>query len=198
MKKKFFALVLLFVSSILLGQEKVSEINAILQIPDSLTNESEIRIYKRYEITNGTDVLRLFRKNKKWEAELYHYYHPLNKNDKPKFEKEKLTASSNNELVWLKILISNVEFLPKWESFDYKLETQKIVIEGGEYLFSVTKSAISDGETYNVFFRSYSKTNDFTYSNPESYLITYPGIDELEMFSKVLIIIREEFGIWKK
>lgn len=197
MRKKFFVLVLLFISSIVLGQQNVSEINAVLKIPDSLIHSHEIRVYKRYQISNGTEIFRFFEENKEWKTEFYHYYHPIGKNDKPEFEKEKLKDDLSKEFAWMRIVLSNVEFLPKEESFSYKLKTRKILIEGGECLFSITSSAISDGVSYKVFFKTGTRTNDFEYGNPESKLIKYPGVDELEMFSQLLIAIREEFGIWK-
>lgn len=112
MKKIISIFVLLFLSTGLHSQT-VSEINAVLGFPDSLSNSDEIRIYKGYAISNGTDIFRMFRgKDNDYVIEFYSYYHSVEGQvDKPYFEKKDF-ITKNNELVWMKVCTSNIQYLP--------------------------------------------------------------------------------------
>lgn len=189
----------LFLIAIITSAQTISEINAVLGILDSLEHSSEIRIYKRHEITNGTDVFRLFKiRDKEWETGFFTYYHPLSQKGNARFDEVKLRRHNTDEtLAWMKIMITNIDKLPAWNTFQHKLESPKIVYENGQYTYSITTHVISDGVTYKVFVRSGNTVNQIEYSNPVSYLESCPGVDELEMFSQMLNTIKQEFSIWK-
>lgn len=196
MKKVISAIFLLLLSNSLHSQT-VTEINAALGFPDSLSNTNEIRIYKRYAISNGTDIFRMFRgKDNDYVIEFYNYYHSIQGQvDKPYFEKKEFTTK-NNELIWMKVCTSNIQYLPDWKEFQYKFVTPKVVFEDGQYLYLVTQMAITDGVGYYVYFKKGNKKNHIIYSNPESYLEKFPETDELEMFVGLLNTLKLELGVW--
>lgn len=190
MKKTF--LLFLFFISLIVSAQSASEINTFIGIPDSLEYTNEVRVYKRYEITYSTEVFRIYNDGKEYKAELYHFH-----NDTKKFEKTPLKGSLGNERAWMGISVSGIEHLPQWKMLEYKFKKPEIVFYEGCYAYQTTSIAITDGVSYNVFYKSGMAENHIEYGNPESYLERFPGIDELEMFSQMLNTIRKEFGIWK-
>jgi hypothetical protein len=195
MRKAFTTILFLF--TICVHSQTVYEINAVLGIPDSLVN-NEIRIYKKYFITNGTDIFRMYKgKDDKFIIEFYDYGHSIEGQiDKPYFERKEFTAP-NNELFWMKICTSNIQYLPDWGDFQYKLKTPKIIFEDGQYQYGTTIISISDGVGYDVYFKDKGHANNIIYANPEAYLERFPGTDELEMFVSLLNTIKQELGIWE-
>jgi hypothetical protein len=138
--------------------------------------------------------------NDSYKVELYKYYHPVKGMvEKPYFTKELLKEGQDNYLSWLKIAMLQINNLPQMESIRYKLTTKPLIIcdNYGDYSYSTTRTTMIDGTSYKVLYKSNGKTNAIEYSNPESYLKTYPGVDELELFTELLTTIRDEFDVWK-
>ena len=196
MKKTFLILLLIYFSQ--LSGQTVSEINKNLNIPDSLTNLQELRIYKWHSTTNGSEVFRMYLdEDKKWNAALYKHYNAVG-NVKLKIEKINLDSNDKLDLVWLKIILCNVEFLPNLEDIKYKLKKSEITrFEDGEYGISSTVSLPLDGIGYMASVRNKEKTNTIYFGNFDSYLKNYPEIDELNSYSKLISVISDEFNIWK-
>lgn len=195
--KKMLTSLLLLIATISLAQT-VSEINIVIGIPDSLINSSEIRIYKGYATTNGTEIFRVYNDGREYKAELYSYYHSVpDQIEKPSFTKTQLKGVSGNERAWMEITLSNIEHLPQWEMFEYKFKTPEILFYEGCYAYQTKSVAVLDGICYKVFYKNGIAKNYIEYGNPESYLRRFPGVDELEMFSQMLNTIKEEFGLWK-
>lgn len=60
------------------------KINKFINISDSLTFTKELRIYKHFSTTNGSEVFRIYQlKDKIWKIELYKFYDALSSNEKP-------------------------------------------------------------------------------------------------------------------
>jgi len=190
---------LLLVSSSLFSQT-VTEINKIIGIPDSLNFNREIRIYKGFGITNGTEIFRFYKTNiKEWKAELYKYYHSTKSGEKPRFELKTLNSKSDSDFVWFSALATNVEYLPNAESIQYKLKDKaKVVMENGECVSVQTVTYIMDGTSYDFFVSSNEKQNYVYYANPEGYLKKYPDVDELQYVCELINIVKQEFDIWKE
>ena len=197
MKGTFLTILLIFFSQ-LFGQN-ISEINKAINISDSLTNE-EIRVYKSFEGTNGSEVFRMYKIDRNnWTVELYKYFKSIDNNHKSKFEMSKLTSKTDLNLVWLYILACDVEFLPNIKDIDYKLKGKaEIVLDRGEYYLSNRKIKPLDGNGYKAFFKDIKKKNNFDFRNFDSYLEEYPDVDELDSYSKLVNVIQKEFGIWSK
>ncbi|MES2645664.1 MAG: hypothetical protein V4717_02225 [Bacteroidota bacterium] len=196
--KRLYLFPFLFTFCFSFGQT-VSEINIQLGIPNQL-NEKEIRIYKSFDITNGTEIFRIYEDNeKRWISELYKYYHNVNAYEKPRFEKSILQPNETYQLIWLKIQATDIEYLPNWESFEYKLKGKgQFILVDDELVLSRSKTSIMDGVGYKTFVRFGGKANFIDYHNPESYLAHYPEVDELNSFSSLLSVIRNAFNIWKE
>ena len=56
--------------------------------------------------------------------------------------------------------------------------------------------SVMDGQSYFVNFRNLKKTNNFFFSNPETYLSNYSDVDELISYNQILKIIKNEFNRW--
>ncbi len=77
--KKLLLTILLISFSQIFGQS-ISEINKNLNISDTINNDKEIRIYKWFSTTNGSELFRMFKNDKQaWVIELYKHYNPVKK-----------------------------------------------------------------------------------------------------------------------
>jgi hypothetical protein len=177
----------------------VSNINDALKIPDSLGWQKEIRIYEFESITNYRSLFRLYQtEDKKWHIEYSKYYYSLNNNKEDKVVKTKVSAKSDFELLWLKILDTDIEHLTQWRNIEYKLkEKGEIKFEHGEYDIVWKSKKALDGKSYMVEFRNGDNFNSITYSNPKEYLNNYPNVDELNSLNELLKLIEAECSLSK-
>ncbi len=182
------------------GQD-ISEINKSLELPPKLEFEKEIRIYKDYSIKEKMEIFRMYdRGNNDWIACIYSYSKKFKSATKiteivfSKEEKENLKIKDPT-LIWLNILLCNVEYLPDLKDIDYKLNVSSIELENGEYSISKRKNKSLDGENYWVFIRNGKNKNHFNFDNPESYLKSYPKVDELISYNKILSVIKKAFNL---
>ncbi len=194
--RKIHFFVLLFACKIAFSQST----NQIINIPDSLTNQKEIRIYKFAAITNYSELFRIYQtKDKNWNVEFFKCYRARNKNEKSRFEKIQVSVKTDLDLLWLKILNTDIENLADWDKIKYKLKKKgEITVERREYELHWQKVAVMDGEYYEVLIRNENKSNTVSYSNPEIYLQNYPEVDELNSFVELLNLLRGEFDEIKK
>ncbi|MBW8523891.1 hypothetical protein K0U91_01450 [Chryseobacterium chendengshani] len=193
----FFALLLQF--CFLFGQDSL-KYDKILKIENLKFKNNEIRVYKKYQTSTGLELFRFYQDEKEdWKAEFFETVAYGNNNDiKIRTRKSKLNSFKNFELIWAKILDTNVMYLPKWETFQYKLKkiNKNYLIEDGEIYSSTTIISTLDGESFYVKIKNSSGENEINYSNPESYLKKYPDVDELISFQELLHLIRNEFKIF--
>jgi len=151
--KNLLLTILLINFSQIFGQS-ISEINKNLNIPDTLNNEKEIRIYKWFSTTNGSELFRMFKNDKQvWVIELYKHYNPVKKEDNARFIKSEPKSKTDLNLVWLYILASDIEFLPSIEQINYKLKSDaEFVLDRGEYeMYNKSKRPL-DGIGYQAIF----------------------------------------------
>lgn len=196
MKERFLTLILIFFNGILFAQN-IAEINRNLNIPDTLNHSKEIRIYKDFSITNGTEIFRMFYSNNTWKTELYKHYSYVDEKNKLTVEKMDLNTKQDLELVWLYMLESNVEYLPSIQEISYKLRGKaEFELYRGKYEVSHSKITMVDGVGYHVLVKNGTKQNEIKFDNPESYLEHYPQVDELNSYVEFLNIIRSTFDIW--
>ncbi|SEL53661.1 hypothetical protein SAMN04487910_2750 [Aquimarina amphilecti] len=194
--------------SLSLYSQNLTEINYDLNLTDSLTYETEVRIYQGGGITNYSSLFRMFKnKSKKWSAEFYEHYAKVDGQAKLRTEKKTLKSKSDLEFVFQNFVRSHILDLPDMRKIQWKMvkrgNVEKVIdtIRGKifeEYLSSERRIMITDGTGFIVKVKQQEETNHFEYSNPKSYLKHYPEIDELIYMSEILNIIQNEFGIWKK
>ncbi|UPZ16500.1 hypothetical protein [Flavobacterium humidisoli] len=179
--------------------QEASEINKILEIPNTLEYKQEIRIYKD-SIGNKTVVLRIFKDQiNEWIAQKFWYsknIKSVTKIDEIRFPKESIgkLKPKDPELIWLNLLITNVEFLPNMEAIRYKFGKPKIDSDRGEQVTSRTKKHVLDGVGYKVYVRNGKNTNSFSFDNPKTYLGYYPTVDELISYNELLSVLEKEFS----
>lgn len=186
------------------GDYSPEHINKVIGIPD-LIADFEIRIYMRYDITNCTEVFRMYKVNKDvWRGMFYEYYSEApHANVKEHFVKKELQASGNLDVAWYKILAQDILYLPEQEAVRYKFSKKYVEYDPLDkrydgYGLAVQTVAISDGTWFDIFIRQMDKQNHISYGNPEIYLKRYPDVDELISVHELLEIIRENFGVWKE
>ena len=193
MKPLFSISLFLFIATCF-GQQ-ASMINKELKLNDSLVYSSEIRVYKFLALTEKAEVFQMFDKgSNEWEVNIYSYSKSLNqitKIDNFKFPKATIRTLKAKEphLIWLNILLCNVDYLPSMDKIDYKLSNKRI--ESGELV--IERPKILDGCSYEVYFRNNKIRNHFSFSNAEAYLELYPAIDELILYNKLLLVLKNEF-----
>jgi len=179
------------------GQE-VSEINKVLEIPDNLEYQQEIRIYEDYSIGNRIVLFRMFNdKADGWIVQKFWYqkdFKSVTKIDQSSFPKESSGKLKpvNADLIWLKILITNVEFLPNMEDIRYKFGKPEITSYKGEFEIKTRKKIALDGIGYKVYIRNGKSKNSFFFDNPEIYLKDYPTVDELISYNELLSVLKKE------
>lgn len=196
MKKRFIIILVFFICN--LYSQDYKKINKVINISDSLTFTKELRIYKNFCTTNGSEVFRIYQlKDKLWRIEMYRFYDALSSNEKPKFTLESLNSDSNLNQFWARILDSHAEFLPDIKAIDYKLKGKTVFESDTDNYGSNEKIAFTDGIGYKAFIRNHNKVNQFSFSNAESYLKYFPDVDELNSYCSLLNLIRTQFNIWK-
>ncbi|SNR54100.1 hypothetical protein [Flavobacterium sp. ov086] len=195
--KTFLFSVLLLISWNIKAQN-ISEINNVLEIPDTLAFEKEIRIYKDYSTTNGMKILRMYDEGKNnWIVIIYSYsLNQVTKINEIHFPKKNIgkLKPKNAYLIWLNLLITNIEFLPNMESIRYKFGKSYIDADRGEYGIAKEVKHVLDGQGYQVFIKNGENKNYFSFNNPETYLKYYPSVDELIAYNKILSILEKEFS----
>ncbi|WP_333809897.1 hypothetical protein [Flavobacterium sp.] len=196
MKKRFIIILVFFICN--LYSQDYKKINKVINISDSLTFTKELRIYKNFSTTNGSEVFRIYQlKDKTWKIELYKFYDAISPNVKPKFTLEYLHSDSNLNHFWARILDTHAEFLPDIKTIDYKLKGKTIFESDTDNYGSNEKIAFTDGIGYTAFIRNYNKVNRYSFSNAESYIKYFPDVDELNSYCSLLNLIRTQFNIWK-
>lgn len=195
--QKVLFLFLLISSNILLSQNIV-EYNRILKTDSLLFNKSEIRVYKKYATSTGLEMFRLYQDHLNWVGEWYNT--EATDNHSVKIKKSTIDSLKTTDLVWVKIIDTDILYLPHWENIQYKLEkkNKEYFTEDGEIVSSRSKSLIIDGVSYYVKIKNGQQENEFEYNNPESYLKIYPNVDELISFKDLLALLRNEFKIFQK
>ncbi|WP_143102081.1 hypothetical protein [Flavobacterium phragmitis] len=173
--------------------------NKVLEISDSIENQKEIRIYKDYSIGNRIILFRMFNDEaNEWIVQKFWYqkdFKSVTKIDEFRFPKEAIgkLKPKNAHLIWLNLLLCNVEYLTSQTNIDYKLKDAKIVFEDGEFGISKNKKHAIDGESYRVFIKNETIKNEFSFDNPSFYLKYYPTVDELISYNELLSVIKKDF-----
>ena len=204
---KKIQILIIFLFSIGISAQNITEINSDLKLSDSLTYETEVRIYQSIGITNYSSLFRMFKdKTEKWTAEFYVHYAKLNGKTELQTEKKTLKSENDMEFIFQNFVRSHILELPSLSKIQWKLVTRKNVekIENKrkgkttiEYEYLRNKISILDGEIFKIKVKSWEKENEFEFSNPDSYLKHYPEIDEMIYICEILNLIRTEFNIWR-
>ena len=203
MTKKILIYIIIIISFNTHAQN-ISEINKVLELPDTLSYKHEIRIYKKYETSYSTEIFRMYDEgNNNWKAQIFYFsnqFKSVTKITEIEFPKEVNGTLKPKDayLIWLQLLLCDIEYLPSIEQIKYKLKKSSIIFEDGGYEIVQKHTHILDGNSYKVFIRNYKIKNDFSFTNPESYLNSYPDIDELQSYTKLLSIIKKEFNLWNE
>ena len=114
---KFKILLFILFSSFNLLAQNISDFDKTLKIDLLKIHENEIRIYKKYATSTGLEMFRLYNvKEDYWKAELYQTKaRTIDNIIKIRVVKEKLNSLSNLELIWFKILDTDVLYLPDFD-----------------------------------------------------------------------------------
>lgn len=205
---KNIQILIIFLFSIGVSAQNITEINSDLKLSDSLTYEAEVRIYQGGGITNYSSLFRMFKdKSEKWTAEFYEHYAKVNGQAELRTEKRTLKSENDMKFVFQNFIRSHILDLPSLSEIQWKLVTRGNVekvkkIHRGkeieEYELMNKQIAILDGEGFKVQVKGWNRTNEFEFSNPDGNLKHYPEIDELNYMYEILDLIRTEFHIWKK
>ena len=196
--KNLIIIILILSSSSIFGQH-LSELNQTIGLTDSLTNEKEVRIYKDFGDQSHTQVFRMYQDSSKiWRAELINYKTRVPNPAKFNLHKQMLIPKSEMDWIWLNIIKTNIQHLPNMSDIQWKLKEEPVIKEINREKQLIWKiTLMSGGEVFEVLFRLGDKSNRIFYSNPESYLRMYEGVDELIYFNELLNLVQNEFGVWE-
>ena len=201
-------ILIIFLFSIGISAQNITEINSDLKLSDSLTYETEVRIYQGGGITNYSSLFRMFKnKSEKWTTEFYEHYAKVDGQAKLRIEKQVLTAKNNMDSIYRSLVRSYILELPNQSEIKWKM-IRRGTIEKIERFRKAEKRItyelfnrsihFTDGEVFKIQATDWNAKNEFEYSNPDKYLNYYPDIDELNYMCEILNTIRNEFGIWNK
>jgi hypothetical protein len=206
MKKIHILIISLFYIGV--SAQNISEINSDLKLSDSLTYETEIRIYHGGGITNHSSLFRMFKdKSEIWSAEFYEHYAKVDGQAELRTEKRILNSKNEMQFVFLNLIRSYILDLPDQKDIYWKLNKRGDVEKveknrngkiNAEYDLLSQTVRIVDGSIFRVYVRAFNRSNEFVYSNPKVFLSHYPEINELIYMSEILNTIQNEFGVWKK
>ncbi|MFZ6666418.1 hypothetical protein [Peijinzhouia sedimentorum] len=201
-------ILILFLFSIGISAQNIPEINSDLKLSDSLTNITEVRIYKIADTTNYSSLYRMFKdESKKWNIEFYKHYAKIKGKSKLRTEKLILTAKNNMDSIYRSLVRSYILELPNQSDIEWKMIRRGTIEKidrfrnGKEVItYELFNRSIhyTEGVNYKIQAKDWNGKNEFEYSNPDKYLNYYPDIDELNYICEILNTIRNEFGIWKK
>ncbi|SHE90634.1 hypothetical protein [Chryseobacterium sp. OV279] len=194
---KILVFFFIFLGSDVLFSQNINGYNKILKIENLPFNKHEVRIYRKQATSIGLEMFRLSQDHmENWTCELYKT--ESTRNQQVTIKKSNTNSPKNIDLVWLKILDTNLLHLPQWKSIQYKLEkkNKEYFTEDGEIMSSKSTSTILDGVSYYVKIKNDKKENQFEYNNPESYLKIYPNVDELIFFKELLDVVSTEFKVF--
>lgn len=205
---KNISVLILFLFSIGASAQRVSKENSDSNLSDSLTYDTEVRIYQGVGELNQTSLFRMFKDTSgKWTAEFYASHTKVSGQFNVRVETQTLQSKNDMEFIFQNFLRSHIMDLPSMDEIWWKLVTRGIVekvekptvgYKIGDYALINSILLVSDGEGYSVQVKNRGKVNEFGYSNPESYLKKYPEIDELIYMCEILDLIKSEFNIWKE
>ena len=201
-------ILIIFLFSLGVSAQNITKINSDLKLPDSLTYDTEVRIYQGGGITNYSSLFRMFKdKSEKWKAEFYEHYSKVDGQVELRTEKRNLKSENDMEFVFQNFVRSHIFDLPSFSEIQWKLVTRGNVKkvkkkyrgkEIEEYELMNKKIAILDGDGFKAQVKAWNRANEFEFYNPDEYLKHYPEIDELNYMSEILNLIRTEFNIWNK
>ena len=179
-----------------------------MKLSDSLTYESEVRIYRGIGELDEPSLFRMFKdKFGKWTAEFYEPYTQVVGQDGLQIEKRILESDKDMEFIFQNFIRSHILDLPNMRDIWWKLVTRGNVEKvekpyhgkmAEEYTFRKLVLLVSDGEGFKVQVNGLERTNEFEYFNPDAYLKVHPEIDELNYMCEILDLIRTEFNVWKE
>ncbi|MNK29683.1 hypothetical protein D3C87_480830 [compost metagenome] len=183
--------------------QSFAELDSILKITKTEFNTNELRIYRKHSTTTGLELFRFYQdENELWKAD---FYQTIAKRDSKnnidiRIRKEKLNSLKNFELIWLRILNSDILFLPKFDKIEYKLKQKNndFEIVDGEIYNTISKVSVLDGEVFFIKIKNVNRFNEIIYPNPQSYLTHYSNVDELQSVAELLQIVKSEFKIFEK
>ncbi|NMH87050.1 hypothetical protein [Flavivirga algicola] len=189
--------------------QNVSKINKNLELSDSLTFQKEVRLYKRFGVSNYTSVLRIYMDNaNEWKAEFYEHWFMTNNEKGFNSKKRHLKPKTDIELIYLNLKLNHILDLPDMNSINWKMvdkgkviTIQRKINNKGDKKINYElegrkKHNIVDGYVIKVQISDY-KNNEFSFSNHIEYLKLYPEIDELIFYSEITNLLSNEFGVWK-
>ena len=201
-------ILIIFLFSLGVSAQNITKINSDLKLPDSLTYDTEVRIYQGGGITNYSSLFRMFKdKSEKWKVEFYEHYSKVDEQVELRTEKRNLKSENDMEFVFQNFVRSHIFDLPSFSEIQWKLVTRGNVKkvkkkyrgkEIEEYELMNKKIAILDGDGFKAQVKAWNRANEFEFYNPDEYLKHYPEIDELNYMSEILNLIRTEFNIWNK
>lgn len=109
-------ILIIFLFSIGISAQNITEINSDLKLSDSLTFDTEIRIYQGGGITNYSSIFRMFKdKSEKWSAEFYKHYAKVNRQVELRTEKLILTSEKDIEFIFHKFCSESYFGFTKFE-----------------------------------------------------------------------------------
>ena len=191
--------ILLTVTLVLIFNLTFSQKN--LGIKDQTDLSNYIKIYKiRGYHNRTTESFELFQDaNKIWKAQHLKYAEDSIVNIKNIVID---TTSRFDEKLWLKILMTDIQYIPDWDKIDYKLKYNKSIIKlKDDLVIFWDRNTILDGNSFLIEIKTnYDKGsyNKIRYPDPHYFLPQLEHVDEIQSVSELLQIINENFKAFGK
>ena len=146
---------------------------------DQSQSKVDIRLYTLHSLSGTKTVRRLFLVDTTWSAiEFDEWNKPV------KIKKYKLTAKSNFDILFSRLMSCNIMTLPNQSELKSKMHKDVQVIADGD--ITERRIYVMDGEGYTVEIKIGAKFRVYQFDNPESYSKFYDNVSELRDYLNIV------------
>jgi hypothetical protein len=146
---------------------------------DKSSAKVDIRLYRLHSLSNTKTLRRLYLFDTTWNAVEYDEW-----NKPVKIKKYKLTAKSDFDSLFLRLLSYNILTLPN--QADLKSKMRKVVGVDEEGYEIIKSFHVTDGESYTIEIKIGDNFRVYQFNNPDSYSKAYDNVSELKDYLSIV------------
>ena len=133
----------------------------------------------------------------KWVAKLFTDTHTFEQNISGNIFKEENLQQINFKKTWCNILMTDIKYLPKYETIEYKFVQKQIDGSNSKEECDIIEiTEIVDHDTcYTIYFKDGENSNEIKYDTFYTNFQSHPNVDELISVNNLIRLIEKEFKI---
>jgi hypothetical protein len=151
---------------------------------DETANATEVRFYKRNELSGTRNLKIIAVKDSTWTAVEY-----AEQNKPVKIKKYKLKAEQGQLQSFMRLLLNhNLAYLPNQDDLEPKMKKYTDTVRGR----AEQKIIVSDGESYTVEFKIGDNFRIYRFHNPKTYSDFYDDVQELKDYVAIVSLFENQ------